>query len=70
MAKNIVQTARDEGTFTTLIAAIDGAGLASTLEDEGPLTVFAPSDEAFAWLPAGADDSVLAEPQLLAAGLH
>jgi len=66
MEKNIVQTVRDAGTFTTLIAAIDGAGLASTLEGEGPFTVFAPSDEAFAWLPAGAVDSLLAEPKMLA----
>ncbi len=66
MEKNIVQTARDAGTFTTLIAAIDRAGLASTLEGDGPFTVFAPSDEAFARLPAGAVDSLLAEPKMLA----
>ncbi len=65
MGKNIVQTARDAGTFTTLIAAIDRAGLAPTLEGDGPFTVFAPSDEAFARLPAGAVDSLLAEPKML-----
>jgi uncharacterized surface protein with fasciclin (FAS1) repeats len=66
MQKNIVETARDAGTFTTLIAAIDRAGLESTLASEGPFTVFAPGDEAFARLPEGAVDSLLAEPDKLA----
>jgi uncharacterized surface protein with fasciclin (FAS1) repeats len=66
MQKNIVETARDAGTFTTLIAAIDRAGLESTLTGEGPFTVFAPSDEAFAQLPDGAVESLLAEPDKLA----
>ncbi|HSO98638.1 MAG TPA: fasciclin domain-containing protein [Solirubrobacteraceae bacterium] len=66
MSKNIVETARDAGTFTTLIAAIDRAGLESTLAGEGPFTVFAPSDEAFAQLPEGTVDSLLAEPDKLA----
>jgi uncharacterized surface protein with fasciclin (FAS1) repeats len=66
MQKNIVETARDAGTFTTLIAAIDRAGLESTLAGEGPFTVFAPSDEAFAQLPDGTVDSLLAEPDKLA----
>ncbi len=44
MPKNIVETARDAGAFTTLIAAIDHAGLEPTLAGEGPVTVFAPSD--------------------------
>jgi transforming growth factor-beta-induced protein len=66
MQKNIVETARDAGTFTTLIAAIDRAGLESTLAGEGPFTVFAPSDEAFVQLPAGTVDSLLAEPAKLA----
>lgn len=66
MQKNIVETARDAGTFTTLIAAIDRAGLESTLAGEGPFTVFAPSDEAFAQLPDGTVDSLLAEPHKLA----
>jgi uncharacterized surface protein with fasciclin (FAS1) repeats len=66
MQKNIVETARDAGTFTTLIAAIDRAGLESTLAGEGPFTVFAPSDEAFAQLPDGTVDSLLAEPAKLA----
>jgi uncharacterized surface protein with fasciclin (FAS1) repeats len=66
MKKNIVETARDAGTFTTLIATIDRAGLESTLAGEGPFTVFAPSDEAFAQLPEGTVDSLLAEPAKLA----
>jgi uncharacterized surface protein with fasciclin (FAS1) repeats len=66
MQKNIVETARDAGTFTTLIAAIDRAGLEPTLAGEGPFTVFAPGDEAFARLPEGAVDSLLAEPDKLA----
>ena len=66
MQKNIVETARDAGEFTTLIAAIDRAGLGSTLAGEGPFTVFAPSDEAFAQLPEGTIDSLLAEPDKLA----
>lgn len=65
MPKNIVETARDAGTFTTLIAAIDRSGLDATLAGEGPFTVFAPSDEAFAQLPDGAIDSLLAEPDKL-----
>ena len=66
MQKNIVETARDAGTFTTLIAAIDRAGLEPTLVGEGPFTVFAPNDEAFAQLPEGTVDSLLAEPAKLA----
>jgi uncharacterized surface protein with fasciclin (FAS1) repeats len=66
MHKNIVETARDAGEFTTLIAAIDRAGLEATLAGEGPFTVFAPSDEAFAQLPDGTVDSLLAEPDQLA----
>jgi uncharacterized surface protein with fasciclin (FAS1) repeats len=66
MQKNIVETARDAGTFTTLIAAIDRAGLEPTLVSEGPFTVFAPNDEAFAQLPEGTVDSLLAEPAKLA----
>jgi uncharacterized surface protein with fasciclin (FAS1) repeats len=65
MQKNIVETARDAGTFTTLIAAIDRAGLEPTLAGEGPFTVFAPSDAAFAQLPEGTVESLLAEPDKL-----
>lgn len=63
--RNIIETARAAGTFTTLLAAIERAGLEWTLAAEGPFTVFAPNDEAFAQLPEGAVDSLLAEPDTL-----
>jgi uncharacterized surface protein with fasciclin (FAS1) repeats len=47
MAKNIVQTARDAGNFSTLLKSLDQAGLRNVLEGKGPYTVFAPSDAAF-----------------------
>ena len=50
---NIVDTAVAAGTFTTLVAAVKAAGLIETLNGKGPFTVFAPSDAAFAKLPAG-----------------
>ena len=50
---DIVDTAVAAGAFTTLVAAVTAAGLVETLKGEGPFTVFAPSDEAFAALPAG-----------------
>jgi uncharacterized surface protein with fasciclin (FAS1) repeats len=49
---NIVQTAKSAGTFNTLLAAAKAAGLAETLAEGGPFTVFAPTDEAFKKLPA------------------
>jgi uncharacterized surface protein with fasciclin (FAS1) repeats len=58
---DIVQTAVAAGSFTTLAKAIAAAGLVETLEGEGPFTVFAPTDEAFAKLPAGALDALLAD---------
>jgi len=58
-AANIVETARQAGTFGTLLAAAEAAGLASALADGGPLTVFAPTDEAFAALPAGTVENLL-----------
>jgi uncharacterized surface protein with fasciclin (FAS1) repeats len=61
-AKNIVQTAIDAGQFRTLVTAIQAAGLADALSGEGPFTVFAPTDAAFAKLPAGTVDS-LVKPQ-------
>jgi uncharacterized surface protein with fasciclin (FAS1) repeats len=64
MPKNIVDTARDAG-FETLVAAIDGAGLGPTLAGEGPFTVFAPSEEAFARLPEGTVEALLLEPDTL-----
>lgn len=65
MIKNIVDTAREAGSFTTLLAAVDAAGLGDTLAGGGPFTVFAPSDEAFAKLPAGTVESLLADPAKL-----
>jgi uncharacterized surface protein with fasciclin (FAS1) repeats len=50
--KNIVETAIDAGSFTTLASALTAAGLVETLQGEGPFTVFAPTDEAFAKIPA------------------
>ena len=50
---DIVDTAVAAGSFTTLVAAVTAAGLVDTLKGAGPFTVFAPSDEAFAKLPAG-----------------
>ncbi|MDF1585526.1 fasciclin domain-containing protein [Marinimicrococcus flavescens] len=61
-AADIVDTAREAGSFTTLVAAIEAAGLAETLKGEGPFTVFAPTDEAFAALPEGTVDDLL-EPE-------
>jgi uncharacterized surface protein with fasciclin (FAS1) repeats len=66
MSKNIVETAREAGSFTTLLAALDAAGLGETLADGGPFTVFAPSDEAFAKLPSGTVESLLTDPAKLA----
>lgn len=50
--KNIVETAIEAGSFKTLVAAVTAAGLAETLQGDGPFTVFAPTDEAFAKIPA------------------
>ena len=52
--------------FTTLVAAVQAAGLVETLQGDGPFTVFAPTDEAFAALPEGTLDSLLADPAALA----
>ncbi len=57
--KNIVETAKDAGSFGTLLAAAQAAGLASALTAEGPLTVFAPTDAAFAALPKGTVETLL-----------
>ena len=56
---DIVDTAVSAGSFTTLVAAVKAAGLVDTLKGPGPFTVFAPTDEAFAKLPAGTVDSLL-----------
>jgi transforming growth factor-beta-induced protein len=57
--KDIVDTAVGAGDFTTLVAAVKAAGLVETLKSEGPFTVFAPTDAAFAKLPAGTVESLL-----------
>lgn len=58
-AADIVDTAVSAGNFTTLVAAVQAAGLAETLKGPGPFTVFAPTDEAFAKLPAGTVEDLL-----------
>ena len=59
---DIVDTAIAAGDFTTLIAAVEAAGLEDTLRGEGPFTVFAPTDDAFAALPDGTIETLLADP--------
>ena len=61
-AADIVDTAVAAGDFGTLVAAVQAAGLVDALKAEGPFTVFAPSDAAFANLPAGTVESLLADP--------
>ena len=56
---DIVDIAASNGSFNTLVAAVTAAGLVDTLKGEGPFTVFAPTDDAFAALPAGTVDSLL-----------
>lgn len=57
--KDIVAVAAGAGQFNTLVTAVKAAGLVETLQGEGPFTVFAPTDEAFAKLPAGTVESLL-----------
>ena len=57
--KDIVDTAVSAGSFNTLVAAVQTAGLEETLRGEGPFTVFAPTDEAFAALPDGTVEMLL-----------
>lgn len=57
--RDIVDTAVASGSFKTLTAAIQAAGLTDTLKGKGPFTVFAPTDDAFAKLPAGTVDNLL-----------
>jgi uncharacterized surface protein with fasciclin (FAS1) repeats len=62
---DIIDTAVSAGSFTTLVAAIQAAGLVDTLKGAGPFTVFAPTDDAFAKLPEGTVDALLKDiPQL------
>lgn len=63
--KNIVVVAQEAGSFTTLLAAAEAAGLVETLTGVGPYTVFAPTDEAFAKLPAGTVESLLKDKEKL-----
>lgn len=62
---DVIDVARSAGSFKTLLKAIDAAGLADTLRSEGPFTVFAPTDEAFAKLPAGTLESLVGAPEKL-----
>lgn len=64
---NIVETAVNAGSFSTLVAAVQAAGLAETLQGEGPFTVFAPTDDAFAALPEGTVEALLNDKEKLAA---
>src|SRR5689334_8392690 len=64
-AQDIVDTAVGAGQFTTLVAAVKAAGLVDTLKGPGPFTVFAPTDAAFAKLPAGTVDGLLKDPAKL-----
>ncbi len=66
---NIVETAVAAGSFDTLVTAVQAAGLAETLSGEGPFTVFAPTDEAFAALPEGTLDGLLEDEEALASVL-
>jgi len=59
MKKDLVDTASSAGSFDTLVAAVEAAGLVETLKGDGPFTVFAPTDEAFAALPAGTVEDLL-----------
>ena len=56
---DIVDTAVADGRFTTLVTAVQAAGLVDALKGEGPFTVFAPTDDAFALLPEGTVESLL-----------
>jgi uncharacterized surface protein with fasciclin (FAS1) repeats len=64
-AADIVDTAIAAGNFNTLVTAIKAAGLVDTLKSAGPFTVFAPTDEAFAKLPAGTVEALLKDPAKL-----
>jgi len=63
--KDIVETATEAGSFKTLLTAVKAAGLVETLQGSGPFTVFAPTDAAFAALPAGTLDGLLKDPAAL-----
>jgi uncharacterized surface protein with fasciclin (FAS1) repeats len=63
--KNLVETASEAGNFKTLLTAAQEAGIAQTLASEGPFTVFAPTDEAFAKLPEGTVENLLKDKEAL-----
>ncbi len=67
--RDIVHVAAGAGTFGTLLAALEAADLVETLSGEGPFTVFAPTDEAFAKIPKSDLDALLADREKLAAVL-
>ena len=70
-AGDLVETAVAAGQFSTLVTAVQAAGLVETLKGAGPFTVFAPTDAAFAKLPEGAVERLIANPaQLRAVLLH
>lgn len=69
MKKDIVDTAVAAGSFDTLVTAVKAAGLVETLKGEGPFTVFAPTDEAFAAIPAADLEALLADREQLTAVL-
>ena len=62
-APTIVEIAVEDGRFTTLVAAVQAAGLVDTLNSDGPFTVFAPTDDAFAALPDGTVEALLEDPE-------
>jgi uncharacterized surface protein with fasciclin (FAS1) repeats len=64
---NIVKIAKDAGQFNTLLTAATAAGLAETLSNDGPFTVFAPTDDAFAALPKGTVEGLLKDTEKLKA---
>ena len=68
-AGDIVDTAVAAGSFNTLVTAVKAAGLVDTLKSDGPFTVFAPTDEAFAALPEGTLEALLADKEKLTAVL-
>ena len=67
--KDIVDTAASAGSFNTLVKAVQEAGLVDTLKGDGPFTVFAPTDEAFAKIPASDLQALLADKEKLTAVL-
>lgn len=64
--KDIVETAVAAGNFSTLVTALQAANLVDALKSDGPFTVFAPTDAAFAKLPAGTVETLLKDPNALA----